>query len=358
MTFEQWAACGKALVRMERAIGWWIGDWWNAGKPYGDRVEQAREHLHVQLETVRDYGFVAKSIDSESRVPTLSFAHHRLVASFAPDEQDKWLERAAIGGWTIRDMRLELTRDRLYSRHESLTYAKAPRIGDRTFPLMYADPPWMFELDSDLGRMKCADMHYPCMTADDICNLMVDGRHVSEIADEHAALFLWCTSSNMVEMALPVLEVWRFKYKTHAVWDKQQTGTGYIFRNQHEVLIYASRGNVPEPLFKPPSVFSYPRGKHSAKPPEIRQALEKMYPTFGQDDRIELFARGKIPGWAVWGSEAVPDDAPTISSASNVAPVAPKLESAVKELFLSDARKRLKAHRMNRALKWRSEQHR
>jgi hypothetical protein len=96
---------------------------------------------------------------------------------------------------------------------------------------------------------------------------------------------------------------------------------------------------MPETLFKPSSVFSYPRGAHSAKPPEVRQALEQMYPAFGERDRIELFARGKIPGWTVWGHEAVQDDEPAGKHVSNVAPVEPKIAKAVKELFLSQAQK-------------------
>ena len=61
LTFEGWAACGKALMQVERAIGWWIGDWWRAGQPYGERVDQARESLHVKIDTVRDYAWVAQN---------------------------------------------------------------------------------------------------------------------------------------------------------------------------------------------------------------------------------------------------------------------------------------------------------
>ena len=40
------------------------------------------------------------------------------------------------------------------------------------------------------------------------------------------------------------------------------------------------------------------RGKHSAKPFEIRNRIEKMFPTH---KRIELFARQKVEGWDVMG---------------------------------------------------------
>jgi N6-adenosine-specific RNA methylase IME4 len=51
-------------------------------------------------------------------------------------------------------------------------------------------------------------------------------------------------------------------------------------------------------------VFPFPRGEHSAKPPEIRTEIEKMYPDFDESTRIELFARDQVKGWSVYGLEA------------------------------------------------------
>ena len=52
------------------------------------------------------------------------------------------------------------------------------------------------------------------------------------------------------------------------------------------------------------SVFEYPRTEHSAKPPEVRAAIEKMFPDFDENSRCELFARGQTPGWTSVGFEA------------------------------------------------------
>ena len=40
-----------------------------------------------------------------------------------------------------------------------------------------------------------------------------------------------------------------FEYKSHAVWLKNKVGTGYWFRNQHELLLVGTRGNIPAPAF-------------------------------------------------------------------------------------------------------------
>ena len=101
------------------------------------------------------------------------------------------------------------------------------------------------------------------------------------------------------------MERWDFTFKTSAVWDKGRTGLGLVFRNQHEVLLYGTRGNMPGPQYQPPSVFQFPRGRHSAKPGEIRTEIERMYPDFDETARIELFARETVPGWTTYGFEAL-----------------------------------------------------
>lgn len=100
------------------------------------------------------------------------------------------------------------------------------------------------------------------------------------------------------------MRAWSFDYKAHAVWVKDKSGLGLVFRNKHEVLLYGTRGNMPGPQFQPPSVFEYPRGRHSAKPPQIRAAIEKMYPDFNAATRLELFARETVNRWTPYGFES------------------------------------------------------
>jgi N6-adenosine-specific RNA methylase IME4/ParB-like chromosome segregation protein Spo0J len=173
------------------------------------------------------------------------------------------------------------------------------------FSLLYGDPPYKFEVYSELGMANSPDMHYPTLTYGEIADFRVAGIPIREIAHKDAALFLWCTSSNMFA-ARDIMTAWGFEFSSSAIWDKQKIGLGYIFRNRHEVLLYGVRGNMPGPQYQPPSVFTYPRGRHSAKPPEIRAIIERMYPDFDETTRLELFARDKVPGWTVYGLEAQP----------------------------------------------------
>ena len=43
------------------------------------------------------------------------------------------------------------------------------------------------------------------------------------------------------------------------------------------------------------------RGRHSAKPDEVRSRIERMFGDAGP--RIELFARERHAGWDAWGDE-------------------------------------------------------
>jgi N6-adenosine-specific RNA methylase IME4 len=194
-------------------------------------------------------------------------------------------------------------------RHRTIAAAAEPvtetDIG--TFPLIYADPPWRFETYSAAGGGRSPDQKYPTLSDEEIIDFKINGRPMREIAHRDAVLFLWCTPFNE-PLAQRVMERWGFAYKSSAAWVKEdggrlQIGMGQIFRNAHEVLLYGSRGDVTGPVEIPLSVFKYPRGQHSAKPPEIRATIERMYPAFS-DCRLEVFARGFVQGWTTYGFEA------------------------------------------------------
>jgi N6-adenosine-specific RNA methylase IME4 len=167
---------------------------------------------------------------------------------------------------------------------------------DRLYPVVYADPPWRYEHSMTDNRK--IENQYPTMTLEEICNLPV-----GDIAAPDAVLLLWTTSPKLAE-SMDVINAWGFVYRTCIVWDKERIGMGYYARQQHELLLIASRGSipVPEPENRPASVIRLKRdNEHSAKPHEFYTLIERMYPEY---DRIELFARNNRDGWAAWGNQA------------------------------------------------------
>jgi N6-adenosine-specific RNA methylase IME4 len=306
LTSEQWHEAMQTISDIEGSIMWVLGDGWRAGeerKEYGAGEETATT-LGLNYDTCRNAAWVAGRIELSRRRDNLSFGHHQAVAPLDPYEQDRFLDAAEKDRCTVKDIRTTVAKYRRAKKHQEIAdaaRAKQDILGP--FPLIYADPPWSFETYSELGKELSPDEHYPVMSYEDIKALTVDGKPISELAHADAALFLWCTSSN-IHLALEVMGAWGFEYKTHAVWDKQRTGTGYIFLNQHEVLLYGTRGGMPAPLAITSSVFSVQRTTHSAKPPEVRAALDRMYPEFDGAMKVELFCREEVPGWTTWGYES------------------------------------------------------
>jgi hypothetical protein len=80
-------------------------------------------------------------------------------------------------------------------------------------------------------------------------------------------LFLWATVP-MLPHALEVMAASGFSYKSSFVWVKPRAGTGYWNRNQHELLLVGTKGNVPAPAAGTQwsSVIEAPTGRHSEKP--------------------------------------------------------------------------------------------
>ena len=53
------------------------------------------------------------------------------------------------------------------------------------------------------------------------------------------------------------------------------------------------------------SVIQSPIRQHSQKPPEARDRIVQL---FGDQRRLELFARESTPGWDAWGNEVQDND--------------------------------------------------
>ena len=125
----------------------------------------------------------------------------------------------------------------------------------------------------------------------------------------------------MLPQALEVMAAWGFEYVSQCVWIKSKTGTGYWFRNKHEILLVGTRGNVPAPApgTQWPSAIEAPVGRHSEKPAKFLELIEAYFPTL---PKMELNRRGPPrEGWSSWGLEASRGDlAPLQQLSSSRAP--------------------------------------
>lgn len=298
LSYEHWLEYGKGLDRMQKAVMWWLGDWWAFGEhQYGDLV-RAAEESDWSAETIRAAAWVANKVEPVRRLTVLTWQHHMEVAALGAEEQDEFLSRwAAIASETgkpptVKAARAEVT---TYKRNKNRPQFDPPAadldvLGP--FDVLYADPPWRYEFAETDNR--AIENHYPTMDLQGICNLKPP-------VMDNAVLFMWATATKIDE-ALEVIAAWGFDYKTSMVWVKDKIGMGYYVRNQHELLLIAKRGDIPVPApdCRPSSVVEAPRLEHSRKPDEFYELIETMYPgrVYG-----EMFARRPRAGWGSWGNQ-------------------------------------------------------
>ncbi|WP_245273350.1 MT-A70 family methyltransferase [Phyllobacterium sp. UNC302MFCol5.2] len=168
--------------------------------------------------------------------------------------------------------------------------------------VIYADPPWPFEVYSGKGKQRSADRHYDTQS---LASIMALGPTVKNLAANDCALFLWAVSPEL-RGAHKVIESWGFTYKTVGfVWVKTTqegepaTGMGYWTRSNVEHCLLATRGSPSRQDKGVAQVLMAPRGEHSAKPEEVASRIERLV----NGPYIELYARSRRAGWQVWGDE-------------------------------------------------------
>ncbi len=170
-------------------------------------------------------------------------------------------------------------------------------LPDKRYGVILADPEWKFKTRSEAGMDRSADNQYPCSELE-----AIKSRDVHGIEADDCVLFLWATVP-MLPHAIEVMRAWGFEYKSHVIWHKNRPGTGYWFRNEHELLLVGTRGDVPAPAMGSQwgSVVDADVTEHSAKPEIFYHLIEEYYPSL---PKIELNARARREGWDAWGFEA------------------------------------------------------
>ena len=179
---------------------------------------------------------------------------------------------------------------------------------NKKYNIIYADPPWEYKQKQmnfqnyGKGKKYSNDVteHYPTMSIKELKELPV-----SRIAENDCLLYMWVTSPNL-DVAIELAVSWGFEFKTVAfVWDKQRTNYGFYTLSQCELCLVFKKGRIPKRLVTNVRQYlSEKLGRHSEKPKEIRDRIDKMYSYL---PRIELFARQYADGWDCWGNEA-PDN--------------------------------------------------
>ncbi len=277
-----------------------------ANLPVYPSQPQAAEMLHVSERSVRSAAKVrdegAPELVEKVRAGEVAVSAAADIASLPVTEQLRILRENNPREFrrAVKDHRQVAQAEKKERRQEreAELAEKIAALPQKRFGVILADPEWRFETYSaETGMDRAADNHYPTSPLP-----VIKSRPVADIAADDCALMLWATVP-MLPQALEVMAAWGFAYKSHAIWMKDRVGTGYWFRNQHEILLLGTRGKVPAPAmgdqFK--SALAHAVGEHSAKPPFAHEIAEAYWPSL---PKIELNARMRRPGWDAWGLEA------------------------------------------------------
>ena len=185
-------------------------------------------------------------------------------------------------------------------------------VGGERFATILADPPWQFANRTG----KIAPEHRRLARYRTLDAAAIAALPVEEIAQPVCHLYLWVPNALLAD-GLRVMQAWGFAYKSNIVWHKIRKdggsdgrGVGFYFRNVTELVLFGVRGKNARTLRPGRTQVNYlasRKREHSRKPDELYGIIEACSP----GPRIELFARGRRPGWTIWGQQAAAEYRPT-----------------------------------------------
>ena len=256
----------------------------NVSEPSIKRARAVQREAVPELIAAVEQGHIAVSIAAK--------------AAALPAENQREIAKRAIAGEANAARKVVKQKQR--EQKEKALGSKQIALPQKRYGVILADPEWKFETWSPLGLVNSSpDNHYPTSELD-----VIKARDVPSISADDSVLFLWATVPTKPQ-ALEVMAAWGFAYKSQCIWVKDRAGTGYWFRNQHEILLVGTRGKIPAPALGTQwsSVIEAPVGEHSAKPEIFNELIEAYFPTL---PKIELNRRGPArAGWDAWGNEAI-----------------------------------------------------
>jgi N6-adenosine-specific RNA methylase IME4 len=218
----------------------------------------------------------------------------------------------------------------------------------KKFSVIVADPPWSFQDSLKMSDVKRgADANYDTMTMQQIREMPVS----EACHPDGAVLCLWVPGS-LLQDGLDTMKAWGFNHKQTYVWVKTKKTPladlasvyskairkalkegnwdafqapeikkifadihpkwpisnvlsffmGRLFRQTHEICLIGTRGKILKQLANKSqrSVSFGENLRHSAKPDDLQDSLEIMFP---KARKLELFARRLRSGWTCLGNE-------------------------------------------------------
>lgn len=161
-----------------------------------------------------------------------------------------------------------------------------------------ADPAWTPKLHANTvgrreGKYRAGPQrYYKTLTVEQIIALRPE-------TQPKAHLYLWVLNQH-VDWGYTVARAWGFEPQQMGTWCKPGLGTGQFQCNTEQFLICRKGGPVNNAFGKTIGThFHWPRGRHSEKPAEFYELVERVSP----GPYFEMFARKHRLGWDAMGDQ-------------------------------------------------------
>jgi hypothetical protein len=186
---------GRALVEAKAAL------------PHGEFLAMIETDLPFGADTVQRLMKIARNpqlanTDHNRLLPTswqtlyelTKLDDATLAAAFADGRIRPDMERADAALLRTAERRTErLRRNEAWARR---TVPLAESVhAKRSYPVIYADPPWQHKTWSEAGKNKSPENHYPTMTLNQL-----KAEPIADLAAPRAALFLWATVPHLAPL--------------------------------------------------------------------------------------------------------------------------------------------------------------
>lgn len=294
-TYDEHERVGDFISRAHEASGWWLADWLRYGetrRDWKERLEAAEGASRLTRKTLMNVRSIG-AIEPSRRRDDLEFGMHEPVAGLEPNEQSRWLERAAEEGWDRNELRREI---RAAGRRAVIEGQSVLKGRHR---VLMVDCPWKYREAQPSTSSSAA--HYPPMSIEELCDLPVR-KHTTK----DAVMGFWVPAPLLYDDPGPqtVIKAWGFTYKALRIWSKVEGAGGWYTAGDIELFLICVKGvgtpDVPSGL---PSCIHVERKSrvHSEKPEEFRRFLMKHW---NIGPYLELFGRKPYPGWSVFGNDA------------------------------------------------------
>jgi len=150
-----------------------------------------------------------------------------------------------------------------------------------------------------------------------------------KLADQ-AHVYIWAVAQH-VDWAYDVASAWGAEPIILLTWKKPGVGTGHFQCNTEHVLVARKGNRIGNPFGQGGrhapatngTLFEWPRARHSEKPREFFDLVERLSPS----PRLEMYARGPRDGWTVWGNQSI--GAPSADMAKARSGVHPRDAAAI-----------------------------